>query len=193
MLSEKILREQLLVGVDVGSTTTKIVAVDAKSKEIVFSDYRRHNAAQVHSVYGALNQLMEHFPEAQVRLVLTGSGAKLISESLDVPYIQEVVANSVALRERYDDIRTAIELGGQDAKMIFFNRDTAEHSLNVADMRMNGSCAGGTGAFIDEVASILKVPIEEFNALAAQGTSDFDISGRCSVYAKTDIQPIYNH
>ena len=76
MLSEKILREQLLVGVDVGSTTTKIVAVDAKSKEIVFSDYRRHNAAQVHSVYGALNQLMEHFPEAQVRLVLTGSGAK---------------------------------------------------------------------------------------------------------------------
>ncbi len=192
MLSEKILREQLLVGVDVGSTATKIVAVDAKSKEIVFSDYRRHNAAQVHSVYGALNQLMEHFPEAQVRLVLTGSGAKLIAESLDVPYIQEVVANSVALRERYDDIRTAIELGGQDAKMIFFNRDTAEHSLNVADMRMNGSCAGGTGAFIDEVASILKVPIEEFNALAAQGTCVYDISGRCGVYAKTDIQPLLN-
>lgn len=192
MLNEKILKEQLLVGIDVGSTTTKIVAIDAKSRDIVFSDYRRHNAAQVQSVYCAVNQLIEHFPEAQVRLVLTGSGAKLIAESLDVPYIQEVVANSVALKERYDDIRTAIELGGQDAKMIFFSRDKADNSLNVADMRMNGSCAGGTGAFIDEVASILKVPIEEFNELAAQGTCVYDISGRCGVYAKTDIQPLLN-
>lgn len=192
MLNKKILKAQLLVGVDVGSTTTKIVAVDAKSKDIVFSDYRRHNAAQVQSVYHAVNQLIERFPEAQVRLVLTGSGAKLIAESLDVPYIQEVVANSVALKERYDNIRTAIELGGQDAKMIFFSRDTADNSLNVADMRMNGSCAGGTGAFIDEVASILKVPIEEFNDLAAKGTCVYDISGRCGVYAKTDIQPLLN-
>lgn len=192
MLNKKILKEQLLVGVDVGSTTTKIVAIDAKSRDIVFSDYRRHNAAQVQSVYHAINQLFEHFPEAEVRLALTGSGAKLIAESLDVPYIQEVVANSIALRERYDNIRTAIELGGQDAKMLFFSRDAADHSLNVADMRMNGSCAGGTGAFIDEVASILKVPIEEFNALAAQGTCVYDISGRCGVYAKTDIQPLLN-
>lgn len=192
MLNKKILKAQLLVGVDVGSTTTKIVAVDAKSKDIVFSDYRRHNAAQVQSVYHAVNQLIERFPEAQVRLVLTGSGAKLIAESLDVPYIQEVVANSVALKERYDNILTAIELGGQDAKMIFFSRDTADNSLNVADMRMNGSCAGGTGAFIDEVASILKVPIEEFNDLAAKGTCVYDISGRCGVYAKTDIQPLLN-
>ena len=192
MLNEKILKEQLLVGIDVGSTTTKIVAIDAKSRDIVFSDYRRHNAAQVQSVYCAVDQLIKHFPEAQVRLVLTGSGAKLIAESLDVPYIQEVVANSVALKERYDDIRTAIELGGQDAKMIFFSRDKADNSLNVADMRMNGSCAGGTGAFIDEVASILKVPIEEFNELAAQGTCVYDISGRCGVYAKTDIQPLLN-
>ena len=192
MLNKKILKAQLLVGVDVGSTTTKIVAVDAKSRDIVFSDYQRHNAAQVQSVYHAVNQLIERFPEAQVRLALTGSGAKLIAESLDVPYIQEVVANSVALRERYDNIRTAIELGGQDAKMIFFSRDAADNSLNVADMRMNGSCAGGTGAFIDEVASILKVPIEEFNDLAAQGTCVYDISGRCGVYAKTDIQPLLN-
>ena len=192
MLNEKILKEELLVGVDVGSTTTKIVAIDEKSKNIVFSDYRRHNAAQVQSVYCAVNQLIEHFPEARVRLALTGSGAKLIAESLDVPYIQEVVANSIALRERYDNIRTAIELGGQDAKMIFFSRDRADNSLNVADMRMNGSCAGGTGAFIDEVASILKVPIEEFNELAAQGTCVYDISGRCGVYAKTDIQPLLN-
>lgn len=192
MLNKGIPEAPLLVGVDVGSTTTKIVAVDALSRDIVFSDYRRHNAAQVQSVYHAVNQLIEHFPEAQVRLVLTGSGAKLIAESLDVPYIQEVVANSVALKERYDNIRTAVELGGQDAKMIFFSRDAADHSLNVADMRMNGSCAGGTGAFIDEVTSILKVPIGEFNELAARGTCVYDISGRCGVYAKTDIQPLLN-
>lgn len=87
---------------------------------------------------------------------------------------------------------TAIELGGQDAKMIFFRRDPATQTLNVADMRMNGSCAGGTGAFIDEIASILKVPVEEFNELASQGSCIYDISGRCGVYAKTDIQPLLN-
>ena len=76
--------------------------------------------------------------------------------------------------------------------MIFFRRDPATQTLNVADMRMNGSCAGGTGAFIDEIASILKVPVEEFNELAAQGSCIYDISGRCGVYAKTDIQPLIN-
>ena len=86
MLNKEILEAQLFVGVDVGSTTTKIVAVDALSRDIVFSDYRRHNAAQVQSVYHAVNQLIEHFPEAQVRLVLTGSGAKLIAESGCVIY-----------------------------------------------------------------------------------------------------------
>ena len=88
--------------------------------------------------------------------------------------------------------RTAIELGGQDAKMIFFKEDENTGLLNVTDMRMNGSCAGGTGAFIDEIASILQVPVEEFNALAAKGTCVYDISGRCGVYAKTDIQPLLN-
>ena len=76
--------------------------------------------------------------------------------------------------------------------MIFFRRDPATQTLNVADMRMNGSCAGGTGAFIDEIASILKVPVEEFNELASQGSCIYDISGRCGVYAKTDIQPLLN-
>lgn len=102
------------------------------------------------------------------------------------------MANSIALQKEYADVGTAIELGGQDAKMIFFRRDPATQTLNVADMRMNGSCAGGTGAFIDEIASILKVPVEEFNELASQGSCIYDISGRCGVYAKTDIQPLLN-
>jgi predicted CoA-substrate-specific enzyme activase len=184
--------DYLLVGIDVGSTTTKIVVVDSKSKKTLFSNYQRHHAAQVQSVCDAIQQLNDRFPDASIRLALTGSGAKFISEALGVPYIQEVVANSIALKKRFHHVRTAIELGGQDAKIIFFHKDEANDTLNVSDMRMNGSCAGGTGAFIDEIASILKVSIEDFDSLASRGTCVYDISGRCGVYAKTDIQPLLN-
>ena len=90
----------------------------------------------------------------------------------------------------YPDIRTAIELGGQDAKVIFFYFDDNTGRLMTSDMRMNGSCAGGTGAFIDEIATLLGVKTEEFESLAAKGTTVYDISGRCGVFAKTDIQPL---
>ena len=185
-------REILLTGIDIGSTTTKIAAVAADTGEIVYSDYRRHNAAQQQSVAEVLKALAAEYPGAVLSLCLTGSGSKPIAENLGVPFIQEVVANSLALRKTYAQVGTAIELGGQDAKMIFFKRDTRSGALTVSDMRMNGSCAGGTGAFIDEIASVLKTPIEEFNALASQGTCVYDISGRCGVYAKTDIQPLLN-
>lgn len=182
----------LLAGIDVGSTTTKIAAVNPENGAVVFSEYRRHHANQVQSIIHALEQLIQHIPGVKIRLALTGSGAKPIAEKLKVPFIQEVAANAVALRKKYPSVRTAIELGGQDAKIIFFRKDEKTDALNVADMRMNGSCAGGTGAFIDEVASILKVPVEKLNALAEQGTFVYDISGRCGVYAKTDIQPLLN-
>lgn len=185
-------RRQLLVGIDVGSTTTKTAVVNAENRELLFYNYKRHNASQVKSVAEALQVLEARFADAEVRVAFTGSGAKPIAEMLDASYIQEVVANSIALRETYQDVRTAIELGGQDAKMIFFHKDERTGTLDVSDMRMNGSCAGGTGAFIDEIASILKVPVEEFDALAAKGTCVYDISGRCGVYAKTDIQPLLN-
>ena len=116
------MKEILLTGIDVGSTTTKIAAINPENGKVVYSDYRRHQAAQVHSVYDALRRLEKAFPHTKIRLVLTGSGAKLLSERLHVPFIQEVVANSMALREQYHHVRTAIELGGQDAKMIFFQR-----------------------------------------------------------------------
>lgn len=185
-------KQLLLTGIDIGSTTTKIAAVDAKTGEIIYSDYKRHNAAQKKSVVDVLCSLQKVYPDAMLSLCLTGSGSKPIAESMGVPFIQEVVANSLALRKTYAQVGTAIELGGQDAKMIFFKRDTKSNALTVSDMRMNGSCAGGTGAFIDEIAAVLKTPIEEFNALAAQGSCVYDISGRCGVYAKTDIQPLLN-
>ena len=185
-------RNVLHVGIDVGSTTTKIAAFDIKTRKVVYSDYQRHHADQVKSVSDALWKLYGHFPEAQFHLALTGSGAKRLGDALGVPYVQEVVANSIALRSKYEDVGTAIELGGQDAKIIFFRKNGLSDQLEVADMRMNGSCAGGTGAFIDEVAAILHVSIEEFDALAAKGDCVYDVSGRCGVYAKTDIQPLLN-
>lgn len=184
--------KKFLVGIDIGSTTTKIVATETENAEIVYSDYQRHNAEQVKSVKDALKKFQGHFPESKIRLSLTGSGAKLLAEKLKIPFVQEVIANSIALKKYFSKVGTAIELGGQDAKIIFFHEDSQTKEMSVSDMRMNGSCAGGTGAFIDEVASILKTSIEEFNNLAAKGTCVYDISGRCGVYAKTDIQPLLN-
>lgn len=184
--------EAVLVGVDVGSTTTKIAAMDEKSGQILYSSYDRHHAMQLNSVHTALEKAKEVLQGRKVCLIFTGSGARGIADYLGVPFIQEVVANSIALKRDYPQVRTAIELGGQDAKMIFFRRDQETGALQVADMRMNGSCAGGTGAFIDEIASLLRTPVEKFHELAAKGKTVYDISGRCGVYAKTDIQPLLN-
>ena len=185
-------KEILYAGIDIGSTTTKAVVVDARNGQIVHSGYRRHSAQQAASVIECLKELLKKFPEAEFFLSLTGSGAKTLSDRLGLPYVQEVVANSIAVRKLYKNVNTAIELGGQDAKVLFFRRDTQSGQLEVADMRMNGSCAGGTGAFLDEVAAILRIPVEELNRTADRGETVYDISGRCGVYAKTDIQPLLN-
>ena len=163
-------RSILHVGIDVGSTTTKIAALDARTRRVVYSDYQRHHADQVKSVSPTPSgSCTARFPDAQFHLALTGSGAKRLGDALDVPYVQEVVANSIALRSKYEDVGTAIELGGQDAKIIFFRKDEETGALEVADMRMNGSCAGGTGAFIDEAAAILNVPIEDIQRFGGPG------------------------
>lgn len=185
-------KQILHVGIDAGSTTTKIVAIDEDTREVLYSDYGRHQANQVKSVANALWKLQGYLPDAVIYLALTGSGAKKLADFLGVSYIQEVVANSIALRKKYAKVGTAIELGGQDAKIIFFGKNKATNELETKDMRMNGSCAGGTGAFIDEISSVLNIPIEKFDEMASKGTCVYDVSGRCGVYAKTDIQPLLN-
>ncbi|MDR1420918.1 MAG: acyl-CoA dehydratase activase [Treponema sp.] len=190
----------LRLGIDVGSTTVKIVVMERKlrsvsapgEERVLFSRYRRHNAYQAETVLALLRETFEAFPGAEFRPAVCGSGGKPVAELLGVPYVQEVVANAIAVRTFYPQARVAIELGGQDAKIVFFYHDDSTGRLVASDMRMNGSCAGGTGAFIDEVAVLLRVPVEEFEALAAKGTSVYDISGRCGVFAKTDIQPLLN-
>ena len=180
------------LGIDVGSTTAKAVVFDPLAQRVLFSRYVRHNAHQVETVASLLRTVAKEFPGCSFRLVACGSGGTTIADALGVPFVQEVVANSLAVRRDHENVRCAIELGGQDAKMVFFERDEKSGATTVADMRMNGSCAGGTGAFIDEMAALLKVPVEQFDELAARGQSVHQVSGRCGVYAKTDIQPLLN-
>ncbi len=184
--------EQLLVGIDVGSTTAKIAVMESQTHTVLMRRYVRHHAQQAACLKSLLEELREQFGNAPLRAALCGSGGAALAEALGLPYVQEVVANSLAVSAFYPTARTAIELGGQDAKMIFFEFDDKAKALNVADMRMNGSCAGGTGAFIDEIGTLLKVPTEQFNDLAEKGQAVHNISGRCGVYAKTDIQPLLN-
>ena len=171
------------LGIDIGSTTVKATVLE--DEEIIFSIYRRHGSRQAETLLAVLDELPYcEFDSAAV----CGSGGKPIAEALGQPFVQEVVANAAAVSSLYHNVRTAIELGGQDAKVVFFN--ATDKGLQAGDMRMNGICAGGTGAFIDEIAVLLKVPTEGFNELASHGTRVYDISGRCGVFAKTDIQPL---
>ncbi len=186
------MKKSILVGIDIGSTTVKVIALEADTRKPVFDRYARHNARQAEILRSMLVELRASFPEGQFRAAVCGSGGKRIATRIGAHFIQEVVANSIAIQELYNDARVAIELGGQDAKIVFFYFDEVTGRLMASDMRMNGICAGGTGAFIDEIASLLKVPVSELNGLAARGTKVYDISGRCGVFAKTDIQPLLN-
>ena len=180
----------LRLGVDVGSTTVKAVVLDPADNSVLFTRYQRHNAHQAATVRQLLEEAAGRFPLARFRIGVCGSGGRPIAAALGASYVQEVVANAAAVRALYPQVRTAVELGGQDAKVIFFHYDEATGKLQTSDMRMNGSCAGGTGAFIDEIAALLNVPADEFEQLAAQGKTVYSISGRCGVFAKTDIQPL---
>ncbi|MCD8379230.1 MAG: acyl-CoA dehydratase activase [Lachnospiraceae bacterium] len=178
------------LGVDIGSTTVKLVIIDAHTYQVIYSVYRRHHARQMETAAALLKEAAALFPFLKVRAAVCGSGGKPTAQALGIPYIQEVVANAAAVCALYPQARTAVELGGQDAKLIFFHYDEEKKELTASDMRMNGSCAGGTGAFIDEIAALLNVAPENYEALAAAGNHVYDISGRCGVFAKTDIQPL---
>lgn len=177
------------IGIDVGSTTTKVAVL--KDNVLVFHKYIRHYARQRDSILSLLKEMKDIVLSEPVKLCLTGSGARIIASKTNIPFTQEVVANSLALKNEYAKVGTAIELGGQDAKIIFF-RENEKGEPAVFDMRMNGSCAGGTGAFIDEIAVVLGIDVTQMNSLASMGECLYDISGRCGVFAKTDIQPLLN-
>jgi len=172
------------IGLDVGSTTIKVVILDEQD-ELVFSEYRRHLSNIREMMAELLNEVYEKIGEGvMAHISVTGSGGLLVAKWLDIPFIQEVVAGTLAVENRIPRTDCAIELGGEDAKITFFEENI--------EQRMNGTCAGGTGAFIDQMASLLKTDASGLNDLAAQHTIIYPIASRCGVFAKTDIQPLIN-
>ncbi len=171
------------LGIDIGSTTVKIVILN-ETGEILFSDYERHFANIQETLAGLIQKASASLGEVSVSPVITGSGGLTISKHLDIPFVQEVVAVSTSLQDYAPHTDVAIELGGEDAKIIYFT--------NGIDQRMNGICAGGTGSFIDQMASLLKTDAAGLNEYAKNYQAIYPIAARCGVFAKTDIQPLIN-
>ncbi len=171
------------LGIDIGSTTVKIAIVNEENT-ILFSDYKRHFA----NIQETLKELLElakaELGEITVYPVITGSGGLTLAGHMEVPFVQEVVAVSTALNDYAPQTDVAIELGGEDAKIIYFT--------NGVEQRMNGICAGGTGSFIDQMASLLQTDAAGLNEYAKNYKAIYPIAARCGVFAKTDIQPLIN-
>ncbi len=178
------LKEMTKIGIDVGSTTAKVVAMDGEGR-IVFSRYARHNAKAVETICGFLEELKAQLGTGGelVSVAFTGSVGMGFSERLGMSFVQEVVAAARAIQMRWGAVRTMIDIGGEDAKVVFFDGEG-----KAADLRMNGNCAGGTGAFIDQMAVILNVGVNQLNALALEAKRIYPIASRCGVFCKTDIQ-----
>ena len=177
------MEEILHVGLDVGSTTVKIIVMN-KEQETIYKNYQRHFSDTKNTVCNVLEDLTNNFPENSFTIALTGSGAMSASKFLDVNFIQEVVSCKRAVEKYIPKTDVVIELGGEDAKIIYFDKSI--------EQRMNGTCAGGTGAFLDQMASLLHTDTTGLNELAKNYTTIYPIASRCGVFAKTDIQPLIN-
>ena len=173
----------LHVGLDVGSTTVKIVALD-DNLALIYSTYTRHYSDTKNTIYKILNKLVKDFKDYSFTITFTGSGALEISKLLNVPFIQEVIACKKSVETYIPETDVVIELGGEDAKIIYFDK--------FIEQRMNGTCAGGTGAFLDQMASLLNTDTAGLNEYAKKYTNIYPIASRCGVFAKTDIQPLLN-
>ncbi len=172
------------LGIDTGSTTVKVAILDAENT-LLFSDYRRHYANIQETLADLLSEACEKLGGISVSPVITGSGGLTLANHLEVPFVQEVIAVSTALQHYAPQTDVAIELGGEDAKIIYFEGGNIEQ-------RMNGICAGGTGSFIDQMASLLQTDATGLNEYARDYKAIYPIAARCGVFAKTDIQPLIN-
>ena len=173
----------LKIGIDVGSTTMKTVAMDEDNK-LVYSDYQRHYSQIIEKGKEMLTAAMAAIGDEEVTISLSGSAGMGLAEAADIPFVQEVYATRVAARTFIPDTDTIIELGGEDAKILFLK--------NGLEVRMNGTCAGGTGAFIDQMATLLGISRDDIDRLAEKSTEIYTIASRCGVFAKSDIQPLIN-
>ncbi len=173
----------LRVGIDIGSTTVKVVVLDEDNK-LLFRSYERHYSKARERACETLGSIEDMLKGTDVRLVVTGSAGLGVAKAAGLDFVQEVYATAAAVNAYIPDTDAVIELGGEDAKIIFFGGALEE--------RMNGSCAGGTGAFIDQMATLMNVTVNELDALSLKHEKIYPIASRCGVFAKSDIQPILN-
>ena len=177
-------KEQYTLGIDIGSTTVKIAVLDIDG-EVIFSDYERHFANIQETLSDLLGRAVYKLGAIHASPVITGSGGLTLAKHLGIPFVQEVIAVSTALQDYAPQTDVAIELGGEDAKIIYFEGGNVEQ-------RMNGVCAGGTGSFIDQMASLLQTDASGLNKYAKNYKALYSIAARCGVFAKSDIQPLIN-
>ena len=170
------------LGIDVGSTTVKAVVLDGNRR--LFSDYRRHNADVRASLGALLADVERALPGARVHAAITGSGGLTTARAMGIPFVQEVIAGTEATQRLHPEVDVVIELGGEDAKLTYLHP--------TPEQRMNGTCAGGTGAFIDQMATLLHTDASGLGELATRHTQLYPIASRCGVFAKSDIQPLIN-
>ncbi len=170
------------LGIDIGSTTVKTVL--RENEEIIFEKYERHMAQVRQKALEMLEEMRSLLEGKRFSVALSGSAGLGLAEACGIPFVQEVFATGEVVKKLAPDTGTVIELGGEDAKMIFFDGST--------DERMNGTCAGGTGAFIDQMATLLDISVDELDALSLKHSRIYPIASRCGVFAKTDIQPLLN-
>ena len=172
------------LGIDIGSTTVKIAILD-ENNNLLFSDYERHFANIRETLHALIQKAAKELGDCSVTPVITGSGGLTLANHIHVPFVQEVIAVSTALQQFVPQTDVAIELGGEDAKIIYFEGGNVEQ-------RMNGICAGGTGSFIDQMASLIQTNATGLNEYAKDFKALYPIAARCGVFAKTDIQPLIN-
>jgi len=173
-----------MLGIDIGSTTVKVALIDSEHN-ILFSDYARHFADIQKTLKKILSKAQKQLGNIEIHPIITGSGGLTLANHLEIKFVQEVIAVSTALTDFAPQTDVAIELGGEDAKIIYFEHGSVEQ-------RMNGICAGGTGSFIDQMASLLQTDASGLNEYAKDYTSLYTIAARCGVFAKSDIQPLIN-
>lgn len=177
------MQHMLRMGIDVGSTTVKVVLLDEQDNYL-YKKYIRHYANILDTVHTLLQEAQVGHEDANVHVAITGSGGMAMADKVRIPFVQEVIAETKAIKALYPQTDVIIELGGEDAKVTYLGR-TAEH-------RMNGSCAGGTGAFIDQMATLLQTDASGLNTLAMNADTIYPIAARCGVFAKTDVQALLN-
>lgn len=177
------MKEILHLGLDVGSTTVKLVVLNNNGK-ILYSKYERHFSDIKNTIVKLLDEAYSRYKDDEITIMVTGSGGLSVSKWLDIPFIQEVISCTNAIEKLIPQTDVAIELGGEDAKITYF--------VGSIDQRMNGTCAGGTGAFIDQMATLLKTDAKGLNELASKYKNIYPIAARCGVFAKTDVQPLLN-